>query len=256
MSKKQYLLVIPFCLVLFSSYSIEGAESSLNSKSDKWDDASREEFNTYNPVVDYLDFQQSESEEEENLNFFKDGRLLSVMFFPAFRYFFPEKAYAPFLNFGASLNHFVNLSTSIQFSLVMGTHNVIHGGQTLGQSSFRTIYTDLKYYWNRDRLIKSIAYFNPFIFVGVLFSQRGTVTYNTEGNRITHSALGVGGRSGLGIEIHISQKFFIGTQLGYEFTPFKNTTGGTDANLFVSSGQQIYLPMSSLLGIIFLGANF
>ena len=260
MSKKQYLLIISFSSILFSSYSIKGAESSPNPVpyflAQLEDVIIEEEFNAYNPAVDYLDFQQSDAEEEKDVNFFKDGRLLSVFAFPAYRFFFPEKAYTPYLNFGAGLNHFVNLNVSIQFSFLLGTHNLFDETGDLGQSTFSNIYTDVKHYWNRDRLIKTLAYFNPFVFIGGVFSQRNTVVYITDIAPVSSSSFGFGMRCGLGMEIHFSKKFFIGVQLSYEFLSFKNKDG-TDGNIIKRpSTGTLYLPASSSLGVIFLGANF
>ncbi len=252
--------MISVSFILLSSYSIEGAESSPNSSpyflAQNNDISSDEELNVYNPSIDYLDFQGSEEEREKELNFFKDGRLLSVMAFPAYKYFFPEKSFPPYAHFGGALNHFVNLNVSIQFSFTFGVHNLLNGTDSLGQSSFNTLYTDLKYYWNRDRLLKTLAYFNPFIFMGGIFSQRNTTAYVENKEPISASSIGFGGRSGLGIEIHFSQKIFIGAQVSYEYLSFKNKNGTNGNIVQLPSGDTIYLPLSSVFGMLFLGANF
>ena len=255
---KQCLFI--FSIILLSSYSIASTESSLNSESyflaQNLNDISVEDdLNVYNPSIDYLDFQQSEEEKEKDLNFFKDGRLLSVMAFPAYRYFFPEKSFSPYLHFGGGLNNFINLNVSIQFSFTFGAHNIISPTGTLGQSLFNTLYTDMKYYWNRDRLVKMIAYFNPFVFVGGIVSQRSTTVY-FDNKPVSASAIGFGGRTGCGIEIHLSKKFFLGAQVSYEYISFKNRDK-TDGNVVrLLDESLLHLPLSSVLSVFLLGANF
>ena len=256
--KKQCLFIFSF--ILLSSYSIAKTESSLNSATgffaqNTGEISEDDDLNVYNPSIDYLDFQQSEEEKEKELNFFKDGRLLSVMAFPAYRYFFPEQSLSPYMHFGGGLNHFVNLNVSIQFSFTFGAHNLINQSESLGQSVFNTLYADIKFYWNRDRLVKLISYFNPYIFMGGIFGQRSTTVYFNN-NSVSASAIGFGGRAGLGIEIHLSQKVFLGTQLSYEYISFRNRDKTDGNSVELAPGNFLYLPLSSVFSVLFLGANF
>ena len=221
------------------------------------------ELSVYDPFMDYLDFEDPETE-KQSMIFFRTGRFLSVGGYAGYRLFpEPSSHLLHSFAFGGFLNFFINLNVALQFSYSGSLHNVLKNPQpplvfsyqdlgiVLGQSFYNNFNLDFKYYWNRDLLIRTIAFFNPYIFGGAVFSRRVSSAYSG-GKQINYSDNGLGINGGAGIEINISKKFYYGFQIQYTYLTFSSEKPISSA----VGSPEFYLPHNIATALFFFGANF
>ncbi len=124
------------------------------------------EMSTFDPFIDYGEFQDNVAE-EESINFFRNGRSLSVLLFGGYeavtmnmRYIYGDN---PFL-LGAGLGFFLDLRFAIQ---VNGTFSSEHYDSLLNSlSPFAHYGLNLKYYFNRQYINQDKDFFNPYLIFG------------------------------------------------------------------------------------------
>ena len=148
---------------LLGSFSPLFAEQSPSPVKSSWILAQGE--STFDPFIDYGEFQDNVAE-EESINFFQNGRSLTLSLFGGYegltlnmRQIYGD---APFL--GASISFFMDLRFAFQMS---GAFPTGHYNSLLNTTvQFSHLGIDLKYYFNRQYLSKDADFFNPYIIFG------------------------------------------------------------------------------------------
>ena len=186
---------------------------------------------SFDPFSDYNEFEQ-DAEEEADINFFKNGRFLSLGLQLGYRGFagggFSE-AYTPNIIYGFQFTYFfdLQLATSLGFSL--GDHNVQFQSfsdaalttvsQTYtGNVNIQTLDVNFKYYFNTENVTKGLADLNPYVIVGFGYYRR---TYNLSNELAPNPDNVPGFKTGLGLEIPLlRRRAYLGIQGSYHFVQF------------------------------------
>ena len=243
-----------FCLLVSFCWSASSQEILL-----ALEGGSSPEMNAYDPFTDYSDFETPE-DEAKDIRFFKRGRFLTVGLFGGMRFF--TGALRNHLdietpNFGFFLSYFVNLTTALQFSSLFSSHKFFLRHESLpaphhaleGHMDFFTFGLDLKYYFDKERLIPFIAFFNPYVIVGFSLTLRPALLYERDAAAADPNTKGYGIRSGFGIEINIAKRFYIGLLGDFNYTTFPD-----EFDSILDTGIKLHGDMAHALFIA--GVNF
>lgn len=198
--------------------------------------ADNEMDDAYDPFSDYSEFDEA-SDEEADINFFRNGRFFTVGFSLGMRGFTDQlnQVYSSAPTYGLFISYFFDLRLAMELGFQTGDHDfeVKTATERLGGNvSLTFIHVNLKYYFNTQNVTRGLADLNPYILGG--FSQVYR-TYSIEGSDVLSREATVGVNGGAGIEIPIMRrKAFIGAQATYRYvnfkdenTPITNTTTGT-----------------------------
>lgn len=219
--------------------------------------AQSDDDDAYDPFADYSEFEES-MEEEEDLNFFRNGRLLTLGFTAGLRGFTGNlsKIYQNNGIYGLNLTFFFDLNFGMQLGFLTGQHTVAinanpPAADITGSVSLTDISLNLKYYFNTQNVTKGLANLNPYLLGGVSQVQR-TVSLKNTSVYTKDSAFGF--NLGAGIEIPMMRnKMFFGIQGAYQVLNF------SDENRPIpdSTGQPTIKPSGdSWTGLGMLGLNF
>jgi Outer membrane protein beta-barrel domain len=225
----------------------------------------------YDPFIDYNEY-EVEDEEEADVNFFRQGRLLTAGILVGERGFTQGMGilYKPSVTYGLYLSYFFDMRFALQFSFLASSHVVSASGTGVqdsgtpstpgpapfniaGTMSLTAVSVDIKYYLNTQNLTKGIAAFNPFILGGFTGFQRQT-TVNSESEFGKDTAMGFD--LGLGFEVPVMQKkTYIGLEALYQIVDFsdQNTEIVTQDNTLHTG---LYPNGSIVTGLGILGVNF
>ena len=177
---------------------------------------------SYDPFADYSEFDQA-SDEEEDINFFRNGRLFTLGFAGGYRGWTQNLAniYGGGPTFGLHLSFFFDLRFALQIGFLTGEHPLRIRGptQTLsGNTSMTDISFNLKYYFNTQNVTRGLADLNPFIIGG--FSQ----IYRTQtvaGNSDFAKDAAFGFNAGAGIELPmLRNKMYFGLMAMFNLITF------------------------------------
>ena len=212
-----------------------------------WTLAQNELSSAFDPFIDYGEFQDNVTE-EENINFFRNGRSLTLSLRGGYeavtlnmRQIYGD---APFM--GGSISFFLDLHFALQVS---GTFPAGHYDSLLNTTSRFVHYgIDLKYYFNRQYLTKEVDFINPYFTFGpfwiniksriptnsnppvIPITQTPSVTSpsttspssnlntSSEERLSLQSFKAAGIKAGLGIEIPFIKQSFIGAEISYLYT--------------------------------------
>lgn len=190
----------------------------------------------YDPFSDYSEFDEA-SDEESDINFFRNGRFFTVGFSLGMRGFTDElnRLYSSAPTYGIFISYFFDLRLALELGFQTGDHDFEVKTTTErmgGNVSLTFIHVNLKYYLNTQNVTRGLADLNPYVLGG--FSQVYR-TYSIEGSDLPSREATVGVNGGIGIEIPIMRrKAFIGAQATFHYVNFKdenapitNTTGTT-----------------------------
>lgn len=187
--------------------------------------AENEMDDSYDPFSDYSEFDEA-SDEEADINFFRNGRFVTVGFALGMRGFTGQlnRLYGSGPTYGLFLSYFFDLRLALELGFQTGDHTfeVSNNGadKINGNVSLTFIHMNLKYYFNTQNVTRGLADLNPYILGG--FSQVYR-TYTIEGGDIPSREATVGVNGGLGIEIPIlRRKAFFGAQATYRYVNFKD----------------------------------
>ena len=205
---------------------------------------------TFDPFIDYGEFQDNVTE-EESVNFFQNGRSLTLSFMGGYealtlnmRQIYGD---APFV-VGAGISFFLDLRFAFQVS---GAFPSGHYNSLLNSSSsFSHFGIDLKYYLNRQYLTKDASFFNPYFVFGPFWLNikahipqisapqpipliqnpaqspgqaippLDPLTRDEKQALASYNAAGV--KAGLGLEIPFIKQSFIGVEVSYLYTVLQN----------------------------------
>lgn len=211
----------------------------------------------YDPFADYSEFEES-MEEEEDLNFFRNGRMLTMGFLGGYRGFTGQlgNVYSGAPMFGLYLCYFFDLRFAVQMSfltsdssLYVKTANTdpVSGTVSLGDISFL-----MKYYLNTQNVTRGLADLNPYLVGGFSQLYRTSTVSGTDAFGRDSSP---GFNLGVGIEIPmLRNKMYFGGQVMFQYAAFpdeaKTVRDGND----VDTGVRLQGDSYHALGI--LGINF
>ena len=201
-------------------------------------------ISTFDPFIDYGEFQDDVTE-EESINFFQHGRSLSVAFMGGYealtlniRQIYGDSAFV-----GANVSFFLDLRFAFQLGGVFPTRH--YNSLYNSTFSFSHYGLDLKYYWNRQYLSKDKEFFSPYIIFGPFWMNiksslpkkpekaviplrenptetNPVVPPNTPLSPLERQAIAsfdsVGVKLGFGFELALIKQSFIGVEVSYLYT--------------------------------------
>ncbi len=228
----------------------------------------------FDPFSDYNEFEQ-DTDEEADINFFKNGRYLTLGLQLGYRGFTGggfAQAYSPNTVYGVQFSYFFDVQIAGSLGFSMGDHNVEfdsytdpalthHSKSYSGSVNIQTIDVNVKYYFNTENVTKGLADLNPYIIAGAGSYKR---TYNLSNEISVPPDNVIGFKAGLGIEIPLLRhRAYLGLQGTYHLVQFPDENKhfieeGTDP----VNGKAITNPISPTLnGDLFdisliVGVNF
>lgn len=177
---------------------------------------------TYDPFADYSEFEES-AEEEEDINFFRNGRLFTLGLTAGYRGFTQVlgQVYGSGATFGVFLSYFFDLRFALQIGFITGDYPFTAQGPTeaiRGNVGLSDVSFNLKYYFNTQNVTRGLADLNPYLIGG--FSQVfRTVTVRGNDNFSKDSAFAVNLGTGLEIPM-LRNKMYFGVQGMYQLVNF------------------------------------
>ncbi len=210
---------------------------------------------SYDPFTDYSEFDE-ESDEEADINFFRNGRFFTVGLSTGYRGFtgnFAE-SYGAAPSFGLFLSYFFDLKLALNLGFQTGDHAVnfkTNVQSYVGNVSLTSINFDMKYYLSTQNLTRGLADLNPYILGGLAQFYR-TYTIGGLDGYSRDSTMGVD--VGVGVEIPLMRKkAFLGLQAVYHYVNFED-----ENKLYVQGTERLEKNLSGdfydLMAII--GMNF
>lgn len=193
---------------------------------------------SYDPFTDYSEFDE-ESDEEADINFFRNGRFFTLGLAGGTRGFTGNMAdmYATAPTFGIFITYFFDLRLAMSLGFQTGDHAVsftTNSGQNTykGNVSISSMSFDLKYYLSTQNVTRGLADLNPYILGGLgQFYRTYTITDLEGYSRDSTMGLNIGA----GVEIPLMRKkAFLGLQGAYHYVQFNDEnkdrvgTGGSD----------------------------
>jgi hypothetical protein len=231
-------MLLPF-LYLFFFYLFSYSYGIYNPSSQQvlaQQDESQEGDENFDPFSDYSELNES-TEEEADIHFFRNGRLLNLSLNMGQRFFTQnlKYLYSKGPTYGLGITYFFDLRFAGYFSFLTSDHRfrfVTDNGTTTGNVGMTFLSFDLKYYLNTDVLIKPLAALNPYWLLGLNQTYRN-LSISTEGEVARDSSVGL--EVGAGIELFVLRnQSFIGIQGAYRYFNF------------VDESQQLIDPVNML----------
>lgn len=202
-------------LFIFSSLFINTKAFAQSDPSDAFD-----------PFSDYSEFDQ-DSDEEADVNFFRNGRFLTVGVAVGPRNFTGNmaKTYGSGLNYGLQISYFFDLKMALGVGIMTGDHSVgfstLAGNTTTnysGSVSFTAINLNLKYFLNTQNVTRGLADINPYL-VGGFAQWYRTYSLSELGTQSRENVMGAD--LGVGVEIPLMRrKAYLGLQGTYHYINF------------------------------------
>ncbi len=210
----------------------------------------------YDPFSDYSEFDEA-SDEEADINFFKNGRFLTAGVMVGQRGFTDKlnTIYGSGLTYGFQLAYFFDLRWAMQFSFLTGDYpfSFFRGSDTVtGNVALTFFSTQAKYYLNTQNVTKGLANINPYLVGG--FSQvNRTYTLSEDLEFTREGAIGID--AGAGIEIPtMRRRGFLAIQGMYHLVNFKDES--TDLSFSTGSTNKIKPSGDTFDLLLILGLNF
>ncbi|MBE8221731.1 MAG: outer membrane beta-barrel protein [Bdellovibrionales bacterium] len=214
MSHIKKILIFFTTSLIFFSYNYSLAEDS------------------YYTFSDYGEF-DIVKEEEQDVNFFNDGRFLSLGL--ALERSVPIGDLSEIYGGSFGVNIFATYFFDLRFALQVNIGEQDHkyqsaDGSIKSSAKFKNLGIGIKYYVNPDKIVYSLSRFNPYIITSVsLITELRSLPGVEDLSEVSHSAYNFG----LGFELPLpGKKFFISTQVVYNFSSsygqedgFGNKTG-------------------------------
>jgi hypothetical protein len=185
--------------------------------------AQAEGDDAYDPFADYSEFEESMDEEEE-INFFRNGRLLTMGFTGGYRGWTQTlgQIYSGAAGFGLFMSYFFDLRFALQIGFMTSDHTLVVKGSGFDPIQGTVSTTDLsfllKYYANTQNVTRGLADMNPYLVSG--FSQiYRTINVSMNDNFAKDSAFAF--NIGAGLEVPLMRnKMFFGVQANYQLVNF------------------------------------
>ena len=216
----------------------------------------------YDPFVDYGEFGEDDEQEKRDMDFFLQGRFLSLSIQAMQRQFTGTMRpyYQNSFSFGFFFSYFFSMNHALQMGYSVGQHSVyipndishFRSSLELNQLSF-----NYYYYFNPERLVQSLAQFKPHLILGFSSWQRKFLLSTSKNIFSGDSASSL--NFGLGIEMFFNKsKMFISLQTLYHFIQFseENKTLFIDDEDGTSVDTGIVLKGDMIDFIAGIGLNF
>lgn len=212
----------------------------------------------YDPFSDYSEFDEA-SDEEADINFFRNGRFFTVGLAAGMRGFTGNfaKTYSSAPTFGLYLSYFFDLRLALSVGFLTGDNAVTirtAADEYTGNVSFTTLNFDLKYYLNTQNVTRGLADLNPYIIGGFAQFYRTYTLSGLEGYS-RDSTMGI--ELGAGLEVPLMRKkAYLGIQGMYHYVNFSDENGKfiNDGTNSVPLKQTVSGDIYTVLAII--GMNF
>ncbi len=226
----------------------------------------------FDPFSDYNEF-ELDAEEEADINFFKNGRYLTLGMQLGYRGFTDgfAQAYSPNAVYGVQFSYFFDIQIAGSIGFSMGDHNIQFQSFTnveltkvsktyTGSVNIQTIDLNVKYYFNTQNVTKGLADLNPYIIVGAGNYKR---TYNLSEEVTAPPDSVIGFKMGVGLEIPLMRhRAYLGLQAAYHYVQFpdenkhfieegSNGNGGAKPNPIKPNLNGDLYDVSTLIGINF-----
>lgn len=209
----------------------------------------------YDPFTDYSEFDE-ESDEEADINFFKNGRFFTLGMAGGTRGFTGNfaDAYSAAPTFGLFLTYFFDLRLALSLGFQTGDHAVSFPTnlQTrTGNVSITSVNFDLKYYMNTQNVTRGLADLNPYVLAGFGQFHRTYTIAGLDGYS-RDSAMGMDLGAGLEIPL-MRKKAFLGIQATYHYVNFED-----ESKRYIDGTEYLNKPLSGDFYnfLVILGMNF
>ena len=218
------------------------------------------ELNAYDPFADYSEFENT-VEEQENINFFQNGRFLTLGAFGGAKLFTMNMSelYQVGPVFGGYLNYFFDLNFAIQFAIIISTHHVTlqqSGQNFVGSADFISMGIDFKYFLDKNLFNKHFYWFQPYFFLGALYSNVTMyATFTDQAGSYEDSGFGL--NMGLGLEFQFLKKIHFGIEYAFKFITMNQEAAPISLNTGNSTINTSFRPYGDWMNItVLLGVNF
>ena len=214
---------------------------------------------TFDPFIDYGDFQDNITE-EESLSFFQYGRSISILLTGGYEgiTFNMRQIYGDSLLFvGLNISFFIDFHIAFQLS---GTFPTGHYNSLFNTTwSFFHYGLDIKYYWHKQYLNEEQKFLNPYLIAGpFIFNVKSSLRNKRDGeipilttqqlseaeqDLATQLEWDIGLKTGVGLEVNLLDPLFISFEVIHLYTNFpfhenKDLTMGNYPPLPESRGNQ------------------
>lgn len=218
---KPNLLILACTLVFALSISVHADDIGLLAQFE-------EAGEHYDPFADYSEFEEA-SEEEADVHFFTNGRLLNFGGLFGARLFTGElgKQESMFgLGGGVFLNFFFNLRNAFQISYfrtghkLENTFNQVH--RSVENTTLSELDFDFKYYFNTQNVTKGLAAINPYVALGIGWIRR-IQKFNWRDSDDPVDERHWGFNSGLGVEFPMMRNTaYFGVEARFQYVMFSD----------------------------------
>lgn len=185
---------------------------------------------SFDPFSDYNEFEQ-DADEEADINFFKNGRMLTLGLQLGYRGYTDgfSQAYTPALVYGFTFTYFFDIQTALSVGYLNGDNNVAfnsYNDAALTDLSFaysgtvnvQTIDISFKYYFNTENVTRGLADLNPYMSMGAAYYIR---TYSLNQQLPIEPDKVVGLKTSVGIEVPLlRRRAFLGFQGTFHYVQF------------------------------------
>lgn len=244
-------------LAALFAFGALGPQSVLAQTKDSYLLAQSDPDEAFDPFSDYSEFDEA-SDEEADINFFRNGRFFTVGLAGGNRSFTGNfsKTYAQGPAYGLYVTYFFDLRTAFSLGYITGDHAVAFTTNDFtkrysGNVSLTTMNFDFKYYFNTQNITRGLADLNPYGILGFAQYYR---TYSLDNFDGANSDATMGVDLGLGLEIPMMRKkSFLGIQAVYHSVSFSD-----ESKEFVSGAEKLDMTMSGdfINILLILGMNF
>lgn len=182
------------------------------------------EEDVFDPFADFSEF-ESNPEEEEDINFFKNGRMLTAGLLGGMINYTGEMAqkHQASFRYGIFVSYFFDLHFAAQLQWLGTDSPVSYRSPTtnlVGNSNLSALGFSIKYFLNTQNVTKGLADLNPYFIVG-MSSYNRVIRFSKISGSQPDKVMGFNG--GMGIEIPmLRKKMFWGAQLTYDLVNFKD----------------------------------
>ena len=209
----------------------------------------------FDPFTDYSEFDE-ESDEEADINFFRNGRFFTVGLVFGYRGFTGNfaSAYQASTTYGVFLSYFFDLRFAFQLGYQTGDHAVsfsTNADNYTGNVSISTLNFDLKYYLNTQNVTRGLADLNPYLLGGFAQFYRTYTISKLDGYNRDAT---MGAEVGVGLEIPLMRKkAYLGIQATYHYVNFND-----ENKQYINGTEKLNAPLSGDLydTLLILGMNF
>ncbi|MAF90688.1 MAG: hypothetical protein CL674_05380 [Bdellovibrionaceae bacterium] len=204
----------------------------------------------FDPFIDYSEFETA-SEEEADINFFRNGRFLTLAVPLSYSSF--TSSMSQILDSGTAvgfnLSYFFDLRFAFQIGIMNSDHAYHDEDGGTGSLSMNNTLVSMKYFFNMQNVTKGLSNWNPYIIGGVTQSYRRLSRVGSSGTYAQDS--GTGFHIGGGIEVPImGNKMYLAGETKYTLISYP------DENTALSDSNPSTFPGDLFDASIIVGINF